>query len=228
MNIDQEVDLYVSTLTPRPPTAEVAKFKILCQRTQLSPVTRQIYLLPRKGAWMTLTSIDGFRAIAGRSPKYRGQVTEWVMRPEGAWTDVPPDGKPYAARVGVYMEGRDAPTYGIAVYKDYATGQMWDKFPSTMIAKCAEALALRKAFPVECAGLYTSEEMAQAGVPPAPAKDGGALVVASDVSAARLRMAATLEELEEVRLSLKKANLSPEDQLVLSPIYAARKKELQG
>jgi hypothetical protein len=57
----------------------------------------------------------------------------------------------------------------VAKYKDYAAGPMWSKFASTMNAKVAEALALRKALPGEFSGLYTAEEMDQAGSNELPA-----------------------------------------------------------
>jgi hypothetical protein len=74
---------------------------------------------------------------------------------------------PAAARVGVMRHDFQQPTYGIATFREYSqqASPMWVKMPATMLAKCAEALALRKAFPQELSGLYTADEMAQASEP---------------------------------------------------------------
>lgn len=149
------------------PRATVEAFLAHCQRTGLDPIARQIYAINRKGRWGIQVSIDGARLIAERSGEYEGQTAAQWTADGREWFDVWLDAKaPAAARVGVYRKGFREAVYGVARFSEYnAGGPMWQKMPATMIAKCAESLALRKAFPQDLSGLYTSEEMDQAGQP---------------------------------------------------------------
>lgn len=155
-------------LAPRP---TVEAFLQHCRRTQLDPIARQIYAIRRwtKGGpqWGIQVSIDGARLIAERSGKYAGQTpVEWTGDGQ-TWTQVWLDDKPpAAARVGVHRADFREPLYAVANFQAYdAGGPMWSKMPALMIGKCAEMLALRKAFPQDLSGLYSSEEMDQAGQP---------------------------------------------------------------
>lgn len=155
-------------LAPRP---VVEAFLLHCQRTGLDPIARQIYCIERGGKWGTQISIDGARLVAERSKQYQGQTpTEWTK--DGVtWTQVwLASEPPAAARVGVYRAGFQAPLYAVATFDAYNAGSpIWKKMPALMLGKCAEMLALRKAFPQDLSGLYSSEEMAQADAPaPAP------------------------------------------------------------
>jgi ATP phosphoribosyltransferase len=57
------------------------------------------------------------------------------------------------------------PLYAVATWDSYAPyfngklSQMWSQHGALMLGKCAEMLALRKAFPMELSGLYVQEEM---------------------------------------------------------------------
>lgn len=175
----------LASLYPDMPEARRDLFARECDRTQLDPVARQIYAVERTVAnrkvWATQVSIDGFRLIAQRSQEYAGQVGPHWCGKDGKWKEVWTETDyPFAARVGVHRKGFIEPLFAVAKFDSYvgknSRGEvttMWDKFAETMIGKCAEALALRRAFPAELSGLYSSEEMDQATrqVSDAPADD---------------------------------------------------------
>ena len=162
--------------------AELAAFLHLCQRTGLDPFARQIYLIGRwdskagREVFRPQTGIDGYRIVAQRTVERTKQSfgyedSLWCGA-DGQWTDVwlSPD-PPAAAKVTVLRDGKRFPA--IARWSEYVplnrdgkpTG-LWVKRHAAQLEKCAESLALRKAFPNDMAGVYTAEEMEQADNPP--------------------------------------------------------------
>jgi len=143
---------------------DLAFFFHQAQRTGLDPFARQIYMIERGGRFTIQTSIDGFRIIAARSGKYRGQAGPYFCGEDGQWSDVwLKNTPPLAAKVGVYADGWMEPLWAVAKWDSYAqSSPIWKKMPDLMLAKCAESLALRKAFPNDLSGIYTDDEMNQA------------------------------------------------------------------
>ena len=142
---------------------ELQLFGAICTKTGLCPFSRQIYAIKRGGVMTTQVSIDGARLIAQRSGTYAGQVGPWWCGQNGVWVDCwLSKTPPMAAKVGVRRSTFVEPLFAVAIWSEYAqSGNMWSKYPSVMLAKCAESLALRKSFPAELSGLYTTDEMPQ-------------------------------------------------------------------
>ena len=161
---------------------ELDLFLYVCGEKNLNPLVREIYCMRnREGKITFMTSIDGLRIQAERAGFYAGQKGPFWCGQDGAWKEVwLEDGEyPAAAKVGVLRHGFQEPVWGIAKFKSYAqwkdewkdgkpTGKktligFWAKGDEHMLAKCAEAIALRKAFPTAlgesgAAALYIAEE----------------------------------------------------------------------
>lgn len=171
----KQIDILKNSICKGVSNEEFEVFLMACTKTQLDPFMKQIYAVKRKskkpdGTWgetMTIqTGIDGYRLIAERTGCY-------APGPEPTYTH-DAEGRLESATAYIKKQTRDGTWHTISAsayldeYQqkkgDGAPMGMWVNMPRTMLAKCAEAQALRKAFPAEMSGIYTKEEMAQADV----------------------------------------------------------------
>jgi len=166
----EQVDLVKSVVFKGATDEELKLFFFECRRRGVHPLDRLIHPVVRKdkdGARRVSfqTSIDLFRSEAEGTGEYRGQkdveygpMTEWdkidKKVPEYAKATI----KRFDEHTGDIIE-ISATAYWEEYYPGEQLGFQWRKMPRLMLGKCAEALALRKAFPRKLAGLYTFEEM---------------------------------------------------------------------
>lgn len=133
---------------------ELDLFIAVCRRTGLDPFARQIYAIKRRDAMTIQIGIDGYRLIADRTGKYGGQLGPMWLSADGVWQDFWIEKTaPLAARVGVVRKDWAQPVWATARFASYVQQTpLWTQMPEVMLAKCAEGLAFRKAFPLELSG----------------------------------------------------------------------------
>jgi len=144
---------------------EIMMFMKLCQHQNLNPFLREVYLIKYGTQKATMvTGIETFLKRASHNQKYRGHEVTC----EGQVPNM-------TATCKVYVDGYTIPISATVDYEEYVgqkdeyidnrkTGNkivnsMWQSKPRTMLKKVAEAQALRKAFPDDFAGMYSSEEI---------------------------------------------------------------------
>jgi phage recombination protein Bet len=226
----EQTQLISTTIAPGCSNDELRLFAYACQRTGLDPFSKQIYAIKRGGKMTIQAGIDGLRSIAERTGQLDGSATEWCG-PDGVWVDVWLDSKPpAAAKTILHRKGASHPFVGVARFADYNAGQgLWSKMPAAMIAKCSEALALRKAFPADLSGVYSTDEMDQAVEPvtvtAAPAKGDAKIFQAGKVAIAKADSIAKLTEVTD-RMEARKGDLSDEQYAELLKLALEREDSL--
>lgn len=168
-----QIQLIKNTVAKGASDDELRLFIQVCKGAKLNPFLRQVHLVPRwdsrlaKEVRTIQVGIDGFRAVAESSGQYAGNDDPTY---EGTKTieygkDKTSIEVPETSTVTVYklMEGTRMPFTATARWDEYYPGErmgfQWHIRPYLMLGKCAEALALRKAFPKLLSGMYAQEEM---------------------------------------------------------------------
>lgn len=165
--IDNRRELLKQTICKGASDQEFELFAHICKRTGLDPFAKQVFPVFRwdskqgRNLMTVQTSIDGYRVIAERTGNYApGKEIVYSYNTEGTLI---------SATAYVKKLTKDGAWHEVAAtafWDEYAQktkegklSQFWSKMPHLMLGKCAESLALRKAFPAELSGLYTHEEM---------------------------------------------------------------------
>lgn len=173
--------LAIPTKSGKPPTdADCLKFVMLCQSRQLNPWVKDCWLVgydSKDGPTFELiTSHQALLKRAEANPAYRGMRSGVIVRRgeevidlDGAFSI---DGDVLLGGwASVIREDRDVEQVGRVKLATYNTGMSrWAKDPHGMIAKVAEAAALRKAFPTQLGEMYCAEEMGEVGQFDAPVR----------------------------------------------------------
>ena len=201
----EKVELIKDTIARGASDDELMLFLHLAQRSGLDPFSRQIYLIERRqqidGQWKTTrqpqTGIDGLRLIADRTDRYApGRQPSYTYDATGGLLTA-------TAYVKKFVRGEWHEIAATAHYDEYVQrkkdgqpNQMWAEKPHIMLAKCAEALALRRAFPAEMSGLYTADEIRASGGDELPAASAANPITGEIVDTP---VGASREQLTELR-----------------------------
>lgn len=171
----ERIELWKRTFMKGASDDELILFEEICKRTGLSPEMKQIHPVPRED-WKTKktvytfqVSIDGYRLLAERTGNYApGREPTFIYDDEKRLISATAYVKKRTSD-GTWHEVAASAFYDeyVQTFKDKDSGKFeptkfWKTMEHNQLSKCAEALALRKAFPADLSNIYTLDEMKQA------------------------------------------------------------------
>jgi phage recombination protein Bet len=176
----EQVALLKRTVAKGTSDDEFALFLLVARKHKLDPFTRQLHCVMRfdkalgRDKMVIQIGIDGYRAMAARSHRDYGSISEPEFEyKEGGRKENIYGKNLLLARVKCWKKGLAEPTVAVAFWDEYAPDTnskqsfFWKQMPHGQLGKCAEALGLRKAWP-DLSDIYTNEEMAQADIDLSP------------------------------------------------------------
>tara|TARA_Y100000401_G_C8319273_1_gene224290 strand:- start:860 stop:1537 length:678 start_codon:yes stop_codon:yes gene_type:complete len=154
-----------------PSPKELTDMLMLCRARKLNPFTGDVYLVgyDSKGQakFTLITSHMALLKRAEHSEQYDGMQSGLIVETENGRVHlegdyIDPNQKATGAWARVYRKDQKVSTYRSLNISKYNKGfGLWKDNPEMMAVKCAEADALRSAFPSSAGGMYLREEMPQ-------------------------------------------------------------------
>jgi phage recombination protein Bet len=171
---EKELETIRNTVAKNSTNDEFRMFMHLARTYQLDPFNKEIWFIkyakkgqdPKSVEPSIMTSRDGYLKIADRHPQFDGLISDVVRKNDafkrtmdGVEHEYSSDRGPISGAYAlVYRKDRKYPIYVFAPYEEYkADTKTWNNYPSAMILKVAESMALKRAFTVS--GLVSREEM---------------------------------------------------------------------
>lgn len=166
--------------------AQFKMFVEVCRSTGLNPFLKEIWFVPSVGV---MAGRDGYLRVANEHPMFDGMETRIERDSKGV---------PIKATCQVWRKDRGHPITCEAYYNEYKkAGNVWSTYPSAMIGKVAEVLALKRSFSIN--GIVTEEEIGEASeVEPRGSKEAAQEVAQRKLQEMRAATAAKQSEAPKV------------------------------
>jgi phage recombination protein Bet len=167
----QQVDVLRRTIAKGATDDEFFMFASLCARYQLDPFNREVWFVKYGPTPLIMTSRDGYLKICQRDPDYLG-ISSAAVREGDEFELCPGEGRvthrfgaKRGAILGAWAMVKHRKRDPVICFADFAEydksnergGDVWKRYPSAMICKVAEVMALKRQGGI--AGLVTQEEM---------------------------------------------------------------------